>query len=294
MSTKDLKNVKILGVSVNSTSYEQLLRIIRLRLENFAEKGKFLIVTPNPEIVMKAQDDELLNEILNKADISVPDGIGLIAGIKYNSLVRPKKVVRRFITLIKQGFSVGLAVLFDQKWIQSEAKLIKGRVLFMKLIILANKKGWNVVLIGDKKQSAQKAAEKLRQNYKKVKIYAFTGPDLDSNANIKLKEHFKTEENVIGRINKIHPEIVFVGFGAPKQEKWIYRVYDKLNFGCIMTVGGTFDYISGIRKKSPSWIEAVNLEWLWRLFSGDQKLTRVASAFPGFAFRVFLAKMVEK
>jgi N-acetylglucosaminyldiphosphoundecaprenol N-acetyl-beta-D-mannosaminyltransferase len=327
-SNKSLKFVNILDVKVNSTSYDGLLRNIRAIIENSLEKdeaslsngsgilsskftgsktppkfryesrtkgGKFYIVTPNPEITLNAFDDELLKRIINEADFSIPDGIGLIASYKFLSLPRPQKVVKRIITLIHQGIKVGLAVIFDQKWLQSDLNLIKGRKVFEDLIILANKKGWKVVMLGDVKgkDSAQKAAKKLKQNYKNVKISAFSGPSLDKDANPKSANDKEIEEMIVASINRINPDLLFIGFGSPRQEKWLYRWFGKMDFKGAMVVGGTFDYISGIKKFPPKWVEAINLEWLWRLIKGDQKLTRIISAFPRFAFRIFISKLVN-
>ena len=99
---------------------------------------------------------------------------------------------------------------------------------------------------------------------------------------------------VLQTINKVFPHILFVGFGAPKQEKWLYRHSSKINYGGAMVVGGTFDYISGKKKTPPSWIADSGLEWLWRILIGDQKIERVTSAFPKFPLIIFWQKLTGK
>lgn len=290
MTGISLKQAKILDVTVNSTSYEQVLSYVQNLLR---KEEKFYIVTPNPEQVMLAQDDEYFKNILNNADISIPDGIGLVAASMYDNLPRPTRVVRRLITLLKQGIEVGFAVMFDQKRLQRDLKLIKGRKVFEDLIILCNDKSLCVCLVGDDKKSAQKAAAKLRQKYPNLHIHAVTGPALDSNGAPKKKGEVE-EESVVKTINGINPDLLFIGYGAPKQEKWLYRLFDNLNFKCAMVVGGTFDYICGTRSLVPKWVEDFNFEWLYRLLTGSQKPARIFAAFPQFAFRVFLNKMVNK
>ncbi|MEJ2347903.1 MAG: hypothetical protein P8Y17_01725, partial [Patescibacteria group bacterium] len=85
-SKKGQKQAKILKVLVTSTSKPRVLRFVRERLRIFDPKRKFLIVTPNPEMVMRAEKDENFANILNSADLALPDGIGLSAANKFFSL----------------------------------------------------------------------------------------------------------------------------------------------------------------------------------------------------------------
>ncbi len=284
---KGRKLEHILGIKVDSTSKAKVLRFVRDRIK---KEQKFYVVTPNPEIVLRAQEDKELETVLNSADISIPDGIGLVMASKFFSLPTPKNPIRRFLVLLIQGLGVGFSALFDKKWLQSELKVIKGRELFIDLITVANKKGWRVFLLGDRQLSAKKAEEKLKLNYRKVDLISSQGPNLDSNANPKTDQDRKMEQKVIGRINKASPQMLFIGFGAPKQERWLAKHFEELNIGGAMVVGGTFDYISGRAKLPPEWIEDAGLEWLWRLFSGSQEVKRVFKAFPAFPLKVFWYK----
>src|SRR4030042_6672928 len=139
------KYVKILGIKVVSNSKEGVLREIQSRLKG---NKKFYIVTPNPEQILIACEDKQYKEILNSADISIPDGIGLVAAAKFYSLPRPKGLFRRALALFDQGLGVGFSTLFDTNWLETELSLIKGREIFIELIRLAKKKGWKVVLLG--------------------------------------------------------------------------------------------------------------------------------------------------
>ena len=282
------KHVNILGVGVDSTTITKVLRQVQV---NVQKDKKFYIVTPNPEHIMTAQEDKQFKDILNSADISIPDGIGIVAASKFFSLPRPKSFFLRFFALLMQGLGVGFSSVFDRDWLEKDLKLIKGRNLFIELIDLANKKGWNVCFIGDRKLSAIKAATKLRSSYLKVKIHAIEGPNLDRNARPRTARDKAIGKKVGEKINKIKPELIFIGFGAPEQEKWLYRWYDDLKFIGAMVVGGTFDYISEKKEIPPKWIDEINLEWLWRLFKGDQKVERVFKAFPSFAFKIFWHKL---
>ncbi len=284
------KYVKILGIKVVSNSKEGVLREIQSRLKG---NKKFYIVTPNPEQILIACEDKQYKEILNSADISIPDGIGLVAAAKFYSLPRPKGLFRRALALFVQGLGVGFSTLFDTNWLETELSLIKGREIFIELIRLANKKGWKVVLLGDSNQSAQKATNKLRQNYISLDIIGLTGPDLETSGKLKSTHSKVVEDRAIAEINKVKPEMLFIGFRSPVQEKWLYRWYNTLNFKCAMVVGGTFDYVSGKKPFPPKWIEDLNLEWFWRLIKGDQKIRRVFRAFPEFVLKVYWEKLIK-
>ncbi|MEJ2441823.1 MAG: WecB/TagA/CpsF family glycosyltransferase [Patescibacteria group bacterium] len=169
-SKKGQKQAKILKVLVTSTSKPRVLRFVRERLRIFDPKRKFLIVTPNPEMVMRAEKDENFANILNSADLALPDGIGLSAANKFFSLPAPKNKILRLPVLLIQGFIVGLAVLFKEEWLREDLELMKGREMFLELMKLANKKGWRVFLLGGENGAGKKAANNLKKSLKKVAI----------------------------------------------------------------------------------------------------------------------------
>jgi N-acetylglucosaminyldiphosphoundecaprenol N-acetyl-beta-D-mannosaminyltransferase len=66
-------------------------------------------------------------------------------------------------------------------------------------------------------------------------------------------------------LTETQPDIVFVGVGAPKQEKWIYRHYTSYRAPISIGVGATFDFLSGSVKRAPDFMQKTGLEWFWRL-----------------------------
>ena len=214
------KVVNILDVKLDSTSLPSVLRFIRLNLKL---DRKFLIVTPNPEHILKAQSDNDFKNILNSANLSLPDGIGIIAASKFLILPNPENIIRRLLVLPVQGLGIGFSVLFDREWLSSELELIHGRKIF------GNKMGWKVVLLGDRLKSAQNAKKILERNYQTINISAVEGPNLNSDGSCVTKEDEMIEEQAISKINEIKPELLFIGFGAPEQEKWIHKWFTKLN-----------------------------------------------------------------
>jgi N-acetylglucosaminyldiphosphoundecaprenol N-acetyl-beta-D-mannosaminyltransferase len=291
MIKKAHKQVNILSIRLSSTSKVRALRFVRGRLRIFDKKAtqnaKFLIVTPNPEIIMRAQTNKELARILNTANLSLPDGIGLAAAHRFMTLCSPKWKVLRAPVLLIQGFVVGLAVLFDAKWLTRDLNIIKGREFFLELMKLANKKSWKVFLLGGESGVAGKTAKNLQKSLKKVVLKSAEGPMLDENAIPVSKKDVKTEKDVVRKINKLKPHLLFIALGAPKQEKWWDKWKEGLNIGGAMVVGGTFDYMAQKVVLPPKWMENLGLEWLWRLVTQPERAKRIIKAFPVFPLKIY-------
>jgi len=83
----------------------------------------------------------------------------------------------------------------------------------------------------------------------------------------------ETEEaEVIRGINILKPDILMVGMGVPKQEKWIYAHLKELDVHLCWAVGAAFDWLSGYRKRAPNWMIKWGLEWLHRLCQQPNRL----------------------
>ncbi len=289
------KMAYLFQIKLDSTSKEEVLRNIRVNLRDFEKKEigrkKLFIVTPNPEQILLGQKDRVFTKIINSATFSLPDGIGLLQAIKYLNLKDNKKNPLRFLVLLFQGIKVGISTFYNKKWLEEDINLIHGRDMMIDIVRLANNKGWKVVFLGGKGDVAKKCAENLKKNYKNAKFLGLTGPMLNDEAKPISQEDRILEMQIIKEINIFAPHIVFIGFGAPKQEKWVYKWLTTLNIGGAMVVGGALDYIAGKVKVPPEWITRIELEWLWRLFSQKGRVKRVLTAFPVFPLKVFLYKL---
>lgn len=136
---------------------------------------------------------------------------------------------------------------------------------------------------------------------KKVKIYLLGGrQDVVKKTEEILKERGigvigsrsgffdrNEETEIIQEINALRPDILIVGMGVPKQEKWIYGHLDELNTNLAWAVGAAFDYLSGYRKRAPRWMINWGVEWLYRLCQEPKKLwKRYLFGNPLFIYRV--------
>ncbi|OGM18977.1 hypothetical protein A2771_01920 [Candidatus Woesebacteria bacterium RIFCSPHIGHO2_01_FULL_38_26b] len=291
MVKKRPEHGKILGINVVGTQISSVLRQVQVFVAN---NKKFLIVTPNPEQLVLAQDDIKYAKILNSAEISVPDGIGLSAAYKLTNLKVPKSTFLKCVKLIYYGKLIAFSVMFNRRWLTKDLQIIRGRDLFEELVRIANKKKWKIYLLGGWDEVAVKTKKLLEKNYRNVIIKAGTGPLLNDNGTPVNEDEQEIEEKIIKEINSFIPHLLIVGFRAPVQEKWLDKNKSKLDVIGSMVVGGAFNYLSGKYKSPPQWVANSGLEWLWRLLTGSQRLSRIINAVIIFPYRVFQFKLRDQ
>ena len=248
---KDRVYETILGVKVDSTSSTQLLSAIGSKI---ASKEKFYLVTPNPEIILQAQNDPDLSHSLNSADFSLPDGVGLKLAVP-------------------------------------NLPIIKGRQFMLRLLELANTKKLKVYLLGGRTFVNKKALTVISSWYPNLFISGDPGPRLDKTGEPVSEVDTSLQFEVVRKINAIQPDLLFVAFGAPKQELWISKWREKLNVTGIMAIGGSLDYIAGVVKPVPKVLEELNLEWFWRLLQEPKRIGRIFNAVIVFPLKIILSKL---
>ena len=242
--------INILGVDIeNSLTIDTVLEKIEAAIES---KQKLFITTVNPEIVMAAKKDNEFKEILNKADLSLPDGVGL----RYAAFFRGKS--------LKQT--------------------IPGSSLTEEICRAANEKSYKIFLLGGDPRVAELAAIKLKKRLNNIQI-------VGAEEGMSRKNFSYCDQKLIKKINQVRPDILFVSFGAPKQEKWIYYNLPKLNSVKIAVgVGGTFDFLAGIIKRAPLVFRAAGFEWLYRLIKQPKRIKRILTAVILFPLAVVFKK----
>jgi len=249
-----MESIKIFGVRVDKVSLEEAVCKVEEFLQDDEPKT---IYTPNTEIIMEAKEDEGLKEVLNNGDLIIPDGIGLI----YASKIKKKPLVER----------------------------VTGFDLSIEMIKLADKNKYSLFLLGGEEGIAKKAGEKIVEKYPNVKIVGHNNGYFKG-AHIGFPGH-EEEREVIEKIKKAKPDILFVGFGAPKSEKWIELYKNELNCKVMIGNGGTMDIIAGKVKRAPEVYQKLGLEWFYRLIKEPSRIKRQI-ALPKFMFKVVFGKDV--
>lgn len=245
-----MKTVNILGINITNLSKKELIFRVRGFL---AGKEQHFIITPNPEIILKARKDEEYFFILNEADISLADGMGL----KIASWFLGKNLNR--IT----GADL-LPIILDL--LERENK---------KALILNWEEGLSTK--GEIEKGIRKVYPKL--NFR-VEDTARKGK--------KLNYELLSEENF---------DFIFVCFGAPWQEKFIFHNLKKFpSVKLAIGVGGAFDYFIGKIKRAPKIVRIFGFEWLWRVLNPQYKqkrIGRIYNAVVKFSGEFFLWRFVK-
>lgn len=239
-----MATVALAGVLVdNLTSEEAVVKVAQF----LQEHSPRLIVTPNPEIIVRCQDDQELKYLMNGADLRVADGISMI-------------VVSRLL-----------------------GKPLKERVtgidLMQRIIKLCSRQGSAIFLLGSAPGIANAAAAKLKEQNPLLRIVGTHDG------------YFKDQDEaqVIELIRNSKADLVFVGLGAGRQEKWLRQNLNKLGVKVGMVIGGSLDVISGHKQRAPQWIQALYIEWLFRLLTEPQRWQRQL-ALPKFLWLMFLPR----
>lgn len=247
-----MDKVRIFGVEVDNLSFQEAVEAVN----NFLESNRLnTICTPNTEMVMAAQNSPKLKELINNNDLIIPDGIGLI----YGSKIRKKPLKER----------------------------VTGFDLSIKLLEIANEKGYSLFLLGGKEGVAKKAAENIISQYPNIKITGYHHGYFKGSHN--GYHNHEEELKIIRMINETKTDIIFVGLGFPRQEEWIannkHRLYGKVIIGN----GGTMDILAGVSKRAPEIFQRLGLEWFYRLIREPARIKR-QMAIPRFVLAVLLDK----
>ncbi|WP_138159517.1 WecB/TagA/CpsF family glycosyltransferase [Peptoniphilus catoniae] len=247
-----MDKVSIFGVNVLNISFKEAVE----RIKELLKEEKFhYIVTPNTEIVMDAKNNPKMKEILNNADMSVPDGIGLI----YGSKIRNKPLKER----------------------------VTGYDLSLEMLNICEKEGYSLYLLGTKPETVKKAYTSLKEQRPKLNLIGYNH-GFFKGAHTNQAGH-EEEIKVIEEINRLKPDIIFLGLGYPKQEIWIDTNKDKLNTRLIIGNGGVIDILSGDAKRAPDIFIKLNLEWFYRLITNPSRIKR-QMAIPKFLAAVIFNK----
>ena len=158
---------------------------------------------------------------------------------------------------IADGYGTILGLRFKDN---SGFSQITGVDMFYELINNACANNKKIYLYGASKVVIKETVKKLKKKYKKIKICGFM-------------DGYSDYQKVISDIMKTKPDYLFVGMGSPKQERFIIDNYDDLkNISVIMPVGGTFDVVSGLKRRAPMIYQKLHLEWLYRMVKEPKRV----------------------
>jgi exopolysaccharide biosynthesis WecB/TagA/CpsF family protein len=323
----------ILGIKVDFVSVEQVLSRIGVLLQKSPSEYGQILCTTNPEFILSAQKDEEFAKIINNSLLSVPDGIGvsyakayldfLDRNLAFKNKVQDKVIKNKVQNKVVKN-KVMLSLSFDYIFflfnycfviIKFLLNLIFGKISFPKRVsgadliydicALAEERGYSVFLLGGWPTDfwgrpmenpnfdlAQEASKKLLALFPRLNIIGATSEfsykdkdDADSICYIKEEMLHK---------GVIDIDILFVCYGHKSQEKWLQRNMLKIPAKLGLGLGGTFDYVTGRKKRSPKLIKKYNIEWLYRLVTQPWRIKRIFNSSVVFIYALIVNNILNR
>lgn len=224
-----MKRKPVLKMSVNVTSLKQTVATIG---EWVTKKQSYSVCVSNVHMCMETYDSSEFLDIVNHADMVLPDGKPIALGLK----------------LLGHG----------------DAKQVRGADITLALCERAAQMGWVVGLYGGSEKALLDFQQFLAVTYPKINLgCAISPPFRDLSADEDLA--------MINQINQSGVQILFVGLGCPKQERWMAAHKGQIN-AVMLGVGAVFDFLSGNKREAPRWVQSIGMEWLFRLCSEPGRL----------------------
>lgn len=143
-------------------------------------------------------------------------------------------------------------------------KRTTGPSLMGEIFKISAEKGYHHYFYGSTDETLEKLYAALIDVYPGIQIAGMYSPPFRP-----MTEN--EDKAIVERINETKPDFVWVGLGAPKQEKWMEAHQGKVN-GLMIGVGAGFDYYAGNIERAPEWMQKCNLEWVYRLLQDPKRL----------------------
>ena len=210
------------------------------------EKSVHYVCAADVHSIMRAQDDTAHKFALRQADLVLPDGMP----VTWIGKLRGEKAIER----------------------------VCGPDLMLRVFERSAEKGWRHYFYGGAEGVADLLTRRAIERYPNLTVVGTDCPPFRPLSQAEIGE-------AIARINSAAPDIIWVGLGCPKQERWMLENVTKLNHAVLIGVGAAFDFHSGNVRRAPVWMRSSGLEWLHRLLCEPRRLwRRYLSLAPRFVF----------
>lgn len=139
---------------------------------------------------------------------------------------------------------------------------VTGVEIVQGLFRIADRNRKTVYLLGAKEEVVSRLAERIKKEYRDLTVAGYQNG------------YVKDKDAVFEEIRSLSPDIILVALGIPAQELLIARHYDEFDKGVFVGVGGSFDVLSGMKKRAPAIFIRLNLEWLYRIVKEPRRFGR--------------------
>ena len=203
-------------------------------VDGYKASGRRELVTiTNPHSVLMCHRDEKMMQATQSAGLVLPDGAGIILAA---NILGYKNLGR-----------------------------VTGPDLMLKLCDWGREKGFRHFFYGGDDDVAKKLVNNLTENFPGLQVAGAYCPPFRPLSD-------EEDNNIVGMINDSKTDIVWVGLGAPKQEKWMLDHTGKIKAAAMIGVGAAFDFHSGNVKWAPAIVRRLGIEWAWRLIENPKRM----------------------
>lgn len=203
------------------------------------------------------------------------------ANVDFTALAMYDEELRRILLDAHLVVCDGMPLVWASRWLGNALpERVAGSDLVPKLLEVAEIKNWGVYFLGGQKDVAAKAVQAVRLRHPKLRIAGVMSPPFKP-------LHEMDHAAICADIHATRPDLLFVSFGCPKQEKWIAMNYQRAGVPVSIGVGATIDFLAGHIQRAPIWMQKIGLEWLYRLLQEPRRLfKRYATDFVVFGLTI--------
>lgn len=155
---------------------------------------------------------------------------------------------------------------------------IAGIDIAEKLLVYCNELNKSLYLFGSKQEVIDAMKKVIKDKYPNIILSGATNG------------YVKDKDEVMNKISKLNPDVVMVALGIPAQEKLIYKHFNQFKKGVFIGVGGSFDVLSGMKKRAPKIFIKTNTEWLYRIIREPKRFKRFWDNNVKFMIKVYHEK----
>jgi N-acetylglucosaminyldiphosphoundecaprenol N-acetyl-beta-D-mannosaminyltransferase len=239
-------------VNVLGVGVSAINRRDALRLSDalIRSNGRGYICATDVHTVMEAQAESSLRDILNRSFLTTPDGM----------------------PLVWIGKMLGY----------SRIRRVYGPDFMLDLCHFGLPRGYRHFLFGGKPGVVEQLAAKLQDRFPDLQIVGAWTPPFRSMT-------FEEERTFAENVARARPDVLWVGLGSPKQERFMAEHCGKLDARLMVGVGAAFDFHAGTVKEAPAWIKNSGLQWMHRLAQEPRRLgKRYLICIPRFLWKIGL------
>lgn len=228
--------VDLFGIQIDRVTREQSVsRILHWIDEGPAPQGARYVFTPNVDHIVRLQSNETLRAAYGDASLVVADGWPIVRASKWLGKPLPERVAGS--DLVPRLFSSA-----------------------------ASRGGLRVFLLGGMPGVPERAAAHIRAGWKSVEIVGLCSPEYG------FEKRPEECERICRMVSEASPDLLIVGFGAPKQELWLHAHHKRLRAGAVIAAGATIDFLAGEQTRAPQWVQSIGMEWFYRAASNPKRL----------------------